>query len=178
LDSIRKRLYFCVVACVLGTAASLLFFTNPYGSGQTKLLQLILFLPAAILAAAIALREGRRLGEARLIVENQLLYIESAAVLTQYPGKSAENVEVFVSCFGLLLGSQIIKFNQEGIRLKTVEIGRYCLFLEYGTDTMTQSVRLIHAGVVNERLDDIIEKFRYETGIVPTVNSESRGRPG
>lgn len=174
MKAIKRRLYLYAGACILGVAASLLFFIGTAGPGQTDRLQLLMILSAVILAAALAVRESRRLSAARLIVENQILHIQPAVFQMQRNGKRSdyhwkEPVEVFVSCFGILLDSKIIKFNQEGIRLKAAGIGRGYLSLHYGTDTVTRKVRLFHAGADSGRLEDIIERFRYETGITPVL---------
>ena len=76
---------------------------------------------------------------------------------------------MFVSGFGILLGSKIIKFNQGGIRLKAVEIGRDYLSIDFGTDVEIRNIRLLHIRPDSAALAGIIEKFRYETGITPTI---------
>ncbi len=83
--------------------------------------------------------------------------------------ESCETVEMYVSCFGILLGSKVIKFNQEGIRLKAVEIGRYYLSIDYGIDMDIRNIRLLYARPDSAVLAGIIEKFRYETGVTPTI---------
>jgi len=180
LKAIKRRLYLYEGACTLGVAASLLFFIGTAGLGQSGRFPLLLILAAAILAAALAVREGRRLSAARLIVENQILHLQPAVFQEQRNVKRSdyhlkEPVEVFVSCFGILLDSKIIKFNQEGIRLKAVGIGRGYLSLRYGTDTATRNVRLFYSGADSVRLEDIIERFRYETGITPVLIERRRG---
>lgn len=117
---------------------------------------------------------SKRMKAMRLIVENQILHIQPAVLREEDSGKedetkSCETVEMYVSYFGILLGSQIIKFNQDGIRLKAVEIGRDYLSIDYGTDTSIWNIRLLHAGLDSAVLADIVEKFRYETGVVPTI---------
>ena len=117
---------------------------------------------------------NQRLIAARLIVENQILHIQPAVLrerdsMKESEAASCETVEMFVSCFGILLGSKVIKFNQEDIRLKAVEIGRDYLSLDYGRDTDLRNIRLIHSRHDSAVLAGIIEKFRYETGITPTI---------
>ena len=131
-------------------------------------------LSAGLLAAFLFFTMNQRLTAARLIVENQILHIQPAVErvrgsMKESEAESCETVEMFVSCFGILLGSKVIKFNQEGIRLKAVEIGRDYLSLDYGRDTDIRSIKLIHSRPDNPGLEDIIEKFRYETGITPTI---------
>ena len=131
-------------------------------------------LTAGLIAAFLFFTMRKKLTAARLIVENQILHIQPAVQrvrnsMKESEAESLETVEMFVSCFGILLGSKVIKFNQEGIRLKAVEIGRDYLSLDYGRDTDISNIRLIHSRPDSAVLADIIEKFRYETGITPTI---------
>ncbi len=112
---------------------------------------------------------------ARLIIENQIIHIRPVVFHEQGKKSRAnflpvEPIEVFVSCFGILLDSKIIKFNQDGIKLKAVEIGRDFISLAYGTRERTQTTRLLRAAMDNGELDKITERFRYETGVVPSVS--------
>lgn len=181
---IKKSLYLYAGSFTLLIIASLSLLI----AGADHLNRLWLFLPLSVstLAAVLVIREYSRLKTAKLIIENQILYIQPMAmgVLGWENGSSgridkdlgkdaagspAESIEVFVSCFGILLGSKIIKFNQQGIRLKAVEIGRYYLSIDYGTDMDIRNIRLLYARPDSAVLADIIEKFRYETGIMPTI---------
>lgn len=131
-------------------------------------------LTAGLIAAFLFFTMRKKLTAARLIVENQILHIQPAVQrvrnsMKESEAESLETVEMFVSCFGILLGSKVIKFNQEDIRLKAVEIGRDYLSLDYGRDTDISNIRLIHSRPDSAVLADIIEKFRYETGITPTI---------
>ncbi len=134
----------------------------------------VVALSAGLIVTFLFFTMNQRLTAARLIVENQILHIQPAVLrerdsMKESEAESFETVEMFVSCFGILLGSKIIKFNQEGIQLKAVEIGRDYLSLDYGRDTDIRSIRLIHSRPDNSVLADIVEKFRYETGITPTI---------
>ncbi len=129
---------------------------------------------AGLIAAFLFFTMRKKLTAARLIVENQIVHIQPAVQrvrnsMKESEAESLETVEMFVSCFGILLGSKVIKFNQEDIRLKAVEIGRDYLSLDYGRDTDISNIRLIHSRPDSAVLADIIEKFRYETGITPTI---------
>lgn len=129
-------------------------------------------------------RQYSRLKTAKLIVENKIMYIQPMMISdllwenngfeSKDTGNKAENlavesIEVFISCFGILLGSKIIKFNQKGIKLKAVEIGSSYVSIEYGTDMDIRNIWLLYVRPDNDILSDIIEKFRYETGIIPAV---------
>lgn len=134
----------------------------------------VVALLAGLIVTFLFFTMNQRLTTARLIVENQILHIQPAVLrerdsVKESEAESCETVEMFVSCFGILLGSKIIKFNQEGIQLKAVEIGRDYLSLDYGRDRDIRSIKLIHSRPGNPGLERIIEKFRYETGITPTI---------
>ena len=156
------------IFCAVAFAAALILrppHWKPY-AGMT--------LSAGLIAAFLFFIMNQRLTAARLIVENQILHIQPAVLrkrdsMKENEAESYETVEMFVSCFGILLGSKVIKFNQEDIRLKAVEIGRDYLSLDYGRDTDISNIRLIHSRPDSAVLADIIEKFRYETGITPTI---------
>lgn len=131
-------------------------------------------LAAGLIAAFLFFTVNKKLTAARLIVENQILHIQPAVQrvrgsMKASEAESCETVEMFVSCFGILLGSKVIKFNQEDIRLKAVEIGRNYLSLDYGTDTDIRNIWLIHSISDSAVLEGIIEKFHHETGITPTI---------
>jgi hypothetical protein len=134
----------------------------------------ILAFAAGLMTAFVFFTMSKKLKDAQLIVENQILHIQPAVFREPDSRKESgiqpcETIEMFVSGFGILLGSKIIKFNQAGIRLKAVEIGRDYLSIDYGTDAEVRNIRLLHARPDSAVLVGIIEKFRYETGIVPVV---------
>lgn len=140
-------------------------------------IQIWMLLPVSFLASVCSavfwIREYKKLQTARLIAENQILRISTAVISdeagdTEKP-ESTENIEAIISYFGILLGSKIIKFNQNGILLKAVEIGRDYISLSYGTDKRLQRSRLLNTTLNEDELKNITERFRDETGIVPVI---------
>lgn len=162
MQIIKIRLFLYTGIFVLVMVPSLYFLLGETKSGETDRLWLLQIL-VPILAAASALREARRLSEAKLIVDNQIMYIQSM-----------EYKNVFVSCFGILFDAKIIKFNQGGIQLKKVEFGNSYLTFEYGTETEIHTITLAQAENDKGRLEEIIKKFHYETGIIPIMRKERR----
>lgn len=122
----------------------------------------------------LLMREFEIYRTAKLIIENKILNIEAAEIIKKN-NDSCENIlqieglEVFISCFGILLGSRVIKFNIDGISLKKVEIGKDLICLIYGNKKNIQNTRLIHGIIEENELHDIVERFRYETGITPSI---------
>ena len=162
MQIIKIRLFLYTGIFVLVMVPSLYFFLCTTKSGETDRLWLLPII-VPILAAVSALREAKRLREAKLIVDNQIMHIQSM-----------EYQNVFVSCFGILIDAKIIKFNQEGIHLKKVEFGNSYLTFDYGTETAIHTITLAQAEYDKGSLEEIIEKFHYETGIIPIMRKERR----
>ena len=156
------------IFCVAAFAATLILQPTtwkPYA---------VMALSGGTIATFLFFYMNQRLTAARLIMENQILHIQPAVQrvrgsMKESEVESCETVEMYVSCFGILLGSKVIKFNQEDIQLKAVEIGRDYLSLDYGRDTDIRSIRLIYSNPDSTVLESIIEKFHYETGVIPTI---------
>lgn len=136
-----------------------------------------LFLGTGILFTIILIglwvRENNKMKMATLIVENKILQINSVVVSHKKGKRSkmedSKGIEVLISYFGILLDSKIIKFNQEHIRLKAVEIQHGFISITYGTDEWIKNIRLICSILDEEQLKRLSEKFEYETGIKPTI---------
>lgn len=176
MKTIRRRTYLFAASTGLGIVLSV---SIPAFGLLAPEIQTQLFLALSVLAsggmAGLWAREFGRLRAARLIFENQILRIRTAVIDGEAgdaaKAENAESIEVFVSYFGILLDSRIVRFNQDGIRLKAVEIGRDFLSLTYGTEKGTRITRLLHAEISQGELEAIVERFRYETGIFPvTIN--------
>ncbi|MDD2202672.1 MAG: hypothetical protein PHP20_10290 [Firmicutes bacterium] len=174
MKAIRQRSYVFATVAGIGVAVSLLILacTRTVHQRQARML-LTVSLPASACMAALWAQEHRRLKIAQLIVENQILHIRTATICDT-AGDAAEpeqakTIDVVVSYFGILLDSRVIKFNQDGIFLKAVEIGPDSITLTYGTDRRVQSARLLHALIDDEQVKRIVEQFRHETGIVPVI---------
>jgi hypothetical protein len=174
LKAIKRKKYLLAALTCFGilTGVMLLVFGGVMSEIQTQILLAGVVIASAV-AAGFWLRELSKLKIARLIVENPILHIRTA-VISDLSDEAAqqsepESTEVIVSYFGILLDEKVIKFNQDGIRLRTVEIGADFISFTYGTEKRTQNIRLLRPAINPEELDKIAEKFRYETGITPTL---------
>jgi hypothetical protein len=128
---------------------------------------------ASVISAGFRIHECGKLKVARLIAENPILHIHTA-VISDISGEAAqpgdiENTEVIISYFGILLDEKIIKFNQDGIRLRAVVIGSDYISFTYGTEKRTHNIRLLRPTIDPATMEEISERFRYETGITPTL---------
>lgn len=169
----RKNLVLAALTCFgILTGAMLLVF----GDGMSEphaLIPLASVMIASLVAAGLWLRGLSKLKIARLIAENPILHIRTA-VINDLSGETmqrsdTESTEVIVSYFGILLDEKVIKFNQDGIRIRAAEIGGDFISFTYGTEKRTQNIRLLRPAIDPEELDKIAEKFRYETGITPKL---------
>lgn len=178
MKAIKRKVYFLFGATIFCTAvtAFILIFRSP-GSGPGVCLPVML--PATTVSAVFFIRGYKKMKDAQLIVENQILRICPAVVNedgTNALSLPVNVLEAIISCFGILLDSRIIKFNQGGIRLETVEIGGNFISFTYGNNKRMHNMQLLQAAIDNRELAEILEKFRYETGIVPVVDQMPSGR--
>ena len=175
MKAIRQRV--CLFSITSGSGVFITIFISYQDSMIQTLLTkslLILTILVTVILFGFLIREYGNHKTARLIIENEILHIHPAKIGTSICNESDtsllnEGIEVFISCFGILLNSKIIKFNLDGIHLKAVEIGREFIYLTYGKDTQIQKVQVIHSVIDHHELQSIIEKFRYETGVVPVI---------
>ena len=149
-----------------------------FGGGMSEIRAQI-FLAGVIIFSAVAaefwLQGLNKLKIARLIAENSILHIRTSVISDlsdeAEQQSNTEITEVIVSYFGILLDEKVIKFNQDGIRIRAVDIGGDFISFTYGTEKRTQNIRLLRPAIDPEELDKISEKFRYETGITPILSS-------
>ncbi len=143
-----------------------------------------IFLAVLVILSAVSagfwIREFSKLKIARLIEENPILHIRTA-VISELSAETrqrsnAESTQVVISYFGILLNGKVIKFNQDGIRIRAAEIGDDFISFTYGTEKRTHNIRLLRPAIDSVQLEEIAEKFRYETGITPTL--QYKGKKG
>ncbi len=176
MRAIRKRCF--VFGAFTGffilVGSILLVFGNAASEIQTQILLASIIIASGI-AAGFWIRERGKLKVARLIAENPILHIRTALISDIYSEaaqpEEPESTEVFISYFGILLDEKIIKFNQDGIRLRAVEIGRDFISFTYGMEKRTRNIRLLRPAIDPAAMEEICERFRYETGITPALLS-------
>ena len=161
LNTIKRKLMIYMMLSSLGILISLMLFAVHFH------IVVVFSIVTTILFLGFSLNEYRRYAFARLIIENKIIHIEAAE--TESESKKKKSLEIFVSCFGILLDSKIIKFNTEGISLKKVEIGHDYILIAYGKGEKCETIKLLHSSINEPELRDIIEKFRRETGIIPEL---------
>ena len=131
------------------------------------------------LAAALFFTAREKLMTAKVIADSAVICIQPAVIYGQTKEEKEEEEElrenfgIYVSSFGILLGTKVIKFNQNGIWLRNVEIGRDYISFGYGAKyEALQTIRLLYSRPGEDELAGIIENFRKETGVVPIIEGD------
>ncbi len=113
---------------------------------------------------------------AKLILDNGIIHLKETRVILSNAGNEYQTkdtvAETIVSCFGLLLGTKIIKYNQDHINLKSVELSEKYMTLVYESKYGSKKIRIHHAPMTVPERIRISETFRYETGVKPVLVDE------
>jgi len=178
---LRKRIFLSFAIICAAVMAVSFFLRFSYWNYCFSIALIVGALTGALFLAAY-----KKLSAAQGIIETAVIRIQPAVICAQSDEekkegeKLLEKSEVYVSCFGILLGTKVIKFNQGGIRLRNVEIGGGYISFDYeipvdsyGVEKEKQNIRLLYSRPGEDELAGIIEKFREETGVVPVVTESA-----
>lgn len=125
-----------------------------------------------VILLVFLIRENRLLFYAKLIWDNRILSVPSAIISMSLSKEKKEVEEIVVSTFGILIGNKIYKWGLNGVhgvRLKTIELNRSWIFLNFGDDDENMQVKLLHGLADIEEVEEIKEKFWNETGVKSVV---------
>lgn len=173
LISLRRRTQLFLISftvCIILAAFAYVFY------GDTRMINvfsvIIILLMGTILGMVTL--SYRRIILAKLIIDNRIMHIRQAQIsrTKELPciGKTNQSdMEVFISCFGVLINSKIIKFNLDGIVLKKVELSDRYVTLTYGRKSRNETIRILHEALTVQEMIRITEVFRYETGVTPVL---------
>ncbi len=150
-----KKTHIILVTLIIGIG---ILFIVLFSKNLNRNIILYIVVAVNLVLGIIYIKMRKQIFDANLIIDNQIIHIKPAII-------SGDPLDVFVSCFGILLDSKIIKFNQEGVSLKEVELGRDFIYLSYGTDNNIQNIKLLHGLTGENDFAEISNKFLYETGI-------------
>lgn len=174
IKNFRRRNYIFAACTCFGTLINAVFLAIRGEKSEIQLQMLLTFiLILSAISAGLWIHEYRKLKIAQLIVENPIISIR-ISIINNISNEAkqedkAETTEVLISYFGILLETRMIKFNQGGILLKAVEIGKEFISLSYGTDNNLKKIWILRPPIDAVQLDSIAEMFRYETGIIPQI---------
>lgn len=176
MNTIIRRIIINISILCLLTAAWTQFFAFADRSFDVQILVItILIIAAGVILIYLLLKDIKNLKIARLIRENFILKVKTA-VISEIAEKEIshkpihiDDTEIFVSYFGILFNGKIVKFNQEGVRLTAMDIGNDFISFTYGNDKQMQNLRIVRPDIEPEAMDEMINKFRFETGITPSM---------
>ena len=153
--------------CMIAFFAAMLFWLSASDHPQVLILMLFFAVGGAI-AIVWLFRSVRDLTTGRLIWDNQILQIPVAKL----DGTLLNDMQMVISGFGILMNSKVIRFNQDGIKLLSVKIGADSIGLRYGAGERIHEATLLFQSLEKEKLQAIIEAFRYETGVEPELGDD------
>lgn len=167
LKRLRSRVLRLVTSAILCITVCVLILIDIPPRLDLHIFFLVISFAAMIFSVVLTVREYNRLRSADLIIDNQILHIRPAVVDSKECGSTgAEGIDIYLSCFGILLSSRVICFNRKSNKLSSVEIGKNFISLSYGTAQHTEKTRLLIEPINAEIMKSIAERFRFETGVV------------
>ena len=176
MNIIKSRSHNLVLANGLGSSLTLSLLLNKAckNQGHVNPILILMLLPIPLLLFTLFILEYRKYKDAMLILDNEIIKIKVAKIehKTSQNNDSfstAEDMDASISCFGVLLDSKVIKFNQDKIILNSVVIQRDSISFVYGSKGVSERLTILHGVMDKEQIQNIVDRFRYETGIVPMV---------
>ncbi len=171
---IRKIFIYTSIIFLLAAVGTEIFVLNGENMNVKTYTIAIFIIAAEIILIRFLIIEVNNFKTAKLVLENYILKVKTAVVSEVFgkeqTHKQIDDNEVFVSYFGILFNGKIVKFNQDGIRLTAMEIGNDFISFTYGNEKRMQNLRIVRPGIEPEAMSEMINKFRFETGITPTMH--------
>ena len=169
LIAIKKKTTIAAVLTCLGILViiSYLLFRGEISKHLTQEFLLIIIV-ASIVSGVFYLKAHKKLIDSRLITGNPIYQFQIAEIQANQ-WSEIEKVEATISYLGILIGEKLIKFNQDGIQVKDIEIGEDSITFFYGPKEWTQNIRLLRPDTDSVALLELTERIRGETGITPRL---------
>ncbi|MDF2484119.1 MAG: hypothetical protein K0R46_287 [Herbinix sp.] len=177
LIALKRRIkifLIAIVICVLLLIIAYIF----YGERVITNVFIVIILVLMCTLLLMITLSYKKIMTAKLIIENRIMHIRQAQIIDEkncafrLNKKLRPDIEVFVSCFGILVDSKIVKFNLDGVTLKSVELSDRYITLTYGTESRSEKIRILHETLTIQEMIRITESFRYETGVTPVLVDE------
>lgn len=176
MNTIKTRISYIVIADGLVAVFAAILLFNKLVAGTIYISRILAVVGVLFLILSwILVREYGRYKDARLIMENEILHIQIARIedetlKAKNDDLPADSVDAHISCFGIILGSKVIKFNTDGIVLKSIDIGPEYISFVYCASGKYKTLQVLH-GVINQhKIQDFVERISYETGVIPLIS--------
>lgn len=166
MEGVRARLILHSGGFVLGVLLSI-------WAGSRGMSARYVLTAASLLLLVSLIQMTQRYRSAGLIMESRLHSVCCMAVSESRNNedpRQMENVTVVISAFGILVGHKVYKFNRDGVRLLSMEIGRREMRLSFGSADKRRSILLLHGFSAKEETQAFRDAVAYETGVVPELS--------
>ena len=174
LDRMKTQLKVLALLSVIGGVLfPMACLFDLHAKTKERLLFCLIFSSAIFLfLCGTLVREWSQYQTAKLIVENQLFYARIAEVpqsgtLGCCFALPAETIEVYISCFGVLLDNRVIKYNLRDRKLQEVVIGKDWIRLIFHKGKDVQTLQILHPVLEDKEFETLAKRFYHETGIRP-----------
>lgn len=156
MEEIKNRmLFFIVMSC-------LMFMFSVMAKGMSRGVGILIVLCFIVLS----ILEQKKFRLAKLIIDNNIAFIENVCIKhTHKNERKTEKIGVYISCFGVMDGSKIIKYNMDGIILKSIVIDNRSICLIREKDHNETILNVPYGNMAKNELLDFARRFEYETGV-------------
>ncbi len=168
--AIRRKIYVYTTLTAFVFLFSALFILLEIRHSTNMQMAIGFMLTSSAALAGLWVNVYMKYKAAKLIKENTIMEVCSC-IYSDYshePVKSDDikNEKTLISYFGILFANNIIRFNQNGIQLKAVEIGPDYLSFTYGKEKHIKNIKLLRPKVEQENLNEFVRRIYFETGII------------
>lgn len=169
MEEIKRRMVFFILMSCLMLVFSVLANGMSRGIGSLIVLS---FIVQSIL-------EYKKFSLAKLIIDTNIAFIENVCIKQTHKNeKETEKIGVYISCFGVMDGSKIIKYNMDGIILKSIVIDNRSICLTREKDDNETILNVPYGNMAKIELIDFARRFEYETGVTAELKLQSNKRKG
>lgn len=156
MEEIKRKVFFFILMSCLMLVFSIMTSAISRGIGSLLVLFFIM----------LSISEYKRFRLAKLIIDNNIAFIENVCIRhTHKNERETEKIGVYISCFGVMDGSKIIKYNMDGIILKSIVIDSSSICLTRKKEDNETILNVPYGNMAKTELIDFAKRFEYETGV-------------
>lgn len=165
MDTIKKKMLVLIIAICMWLIILYVFLLEVSVNDDFIIICGIIEVMVTIFLVFLLAKFYRNYKDAKLIIENTIIRIPLALIKEDCD----KIIETYISCFGVLIDSKVIKYNVGNINLKSVEINSEYICINSGKGEKSHQTCILHGIIEEKDLQLILKRFRYETGIMPTL---------
>ncbi len=122
----------------------------------------------------LLIRQSHLLNYATLILDNPILTVSSALIISPEGKEKIKSEETIISTFGILIGNKIYKWGAGGIhgpRLKEIKINPTHISLAFGDENRSTKIQLLHEVTNKEEIVKVKQKLWNEIGVEAIISN-------